>query len=78
MSDNRNTNDEMKKLNANETDKVSGGVLGFGDDYEDGHELSCFSYFHKANECKQSKDGYHYWMTDKNGYHRCKRCGEEP
>ena len=79
MSENKKINDDLRKLNEKETDKVSGGVFGCDKDHADGHELSCFISFHSKNECAESPDGYHFWVKDdaNMGHNRyCKYCRE--
>ena len=80
MAENKNniTNDELLKLLDDEMDNVAGGVLGFGEDYEDGHEKSCMLTYHHANECKESPDGYHYWefKSESSLTEVCTRCGK--
>lgn len=77
MSDNKNKNDEMKKLNANEIDNVSGGIFWQDDNYDDGLEKSCILSYHSKNECDKSSDGYHYHEAyGAVGQTRCTRCGK--
>ena len=76
MAENKNniTNDELLKLHDGEIDNVSGGSFWRDEDYDDGHEKSCFASWHWENECKNSADGYHYWVRD-GAEDRCTRCG---
>ncbi len=76
MAENKNniTNDELEKLHDGEMDNVAGGSFWQDKDYDDGYELSCFATWHCENECKNSSDGYHYWVRD-GAKDRCKLCG---
>ncbi len=81
MADNNDLNNELEKLKDNDLNKVSGGIFGLDDDYDDGHELSCFvstASWNQENECPDSPDHYHYWFENKNKlyYYTCKHCGE--
>lgn len=77
MGKNEKMNDELVKINDGEMDNVAGGVLGFGEDYEDGHEKSCMLTYHHENECKKSPDGYHYWEFKLEDLTEvCIRCGK--
>lgn len=77
MAENKNniTNDELLKLHDGEMDNVAGGSFWRDEDYDDGHEKSCFARWHKENECKNSSDGYHYWVRE-DAENRCTRCGK--
>ena len=76
MGKDEKMNDDLRKLNEKETDEVSGGVLGFGEDHEDGRERSCMLTYHHANECGESPDGYHFWYKDERNCNivTCKYC----
>ena len=76
MGKNEKMNDELVKINDGEMDNVAGGVLGFGEDHEDGHERSCMLTYHSENECGESPDGYHFWYKDERNCKivTCKYC----
>ena len=76
MGKNEKMNDELVKLHDGEMDNVAGGVLGFGEDHEDGYERSCMLTYHHANECGVSPDGYHFWYKDERNCKivTCKYC----
>ena len=72
---NKNMNDELEKLDESETDKVSGGYLGLGNDAPDGHEENCIACYHISHECKISPDGLHFVVKNEDGDDVCKYCG---
>ena len=63
---------DLKKVDDDELDAVSGGKGWSDENAPDGHERSCYYVFHSANECPNSPDGLHYWC--KKTYESQARC----
>ena len=47
----RNGDSSVTTLDVEDLDKVAGGVLWFGEDAPDGHEMGCVCTYYKYKDC---------------------------
>ena len=71
--------DDLVKLEDGQLDDVAGGILWFGPEDEEGHELNCWAFYYencRSYTCAESETGKHRFEKQSGcALYICKYCG---